>query len=155
MLLYYTTFFQKNQQQLLYGTIIQIITVTFVYIFYCKNRYFKVQLSYQINQNTNPKHLDNSIDFTLSGKSAIMIVTYINCINQKGGDNMEVMEDMNNAEIMKNAMDEFEMIQRYMVLAKKEKATETYAELKNRYLLLKALLNSLGVNLIEIDKIKE
>ena len=84
-----------------------------------------------------------------------MIVTYINCINQKGGDNMEVMEDMNNAEIMKNAMDGFEMIQRYMVLAKKEKATETYAELKNRYLLLKALLNSLGVNLIEIDKIKE
>ena len=107
------------------------------------------------SNNTNPKHLDNSIDFTLSGKSAIMIVTYINYINQKGGDNMEVMEDMNNAEIMKNAMDEFEMIQRYMVLAKKEKATETYAELKNRYLLLKALLNSLGVNLIEIDKIKE
>ncbi len=108
------------------------------------------------NQTTpKQKHLGNSIDFTLSGKSAIMIVTYINCINQKGGDNMEVMEDMNNAEIMKNAMDEFEMIQRYMVLAKKEKATETYAELKNRYLLLKALLNSLGVNLIEIDKIKE
>ena len=68
---------------------------------------------------------------------------------------MEVMEEMNSAEIIKNAMDEFEMIQRYMFLAKKENATETYAELKNRYLLLKALLNSLGVNLTDIDKIKE
>ena len=68
---------------------------------------------------------------------------------------MEVIEEMNNAEIMKNSMEEFEMIQRYMVLAKKEKATETYAELKNRYLLLKALLSSLGVNLTDIDKIKE
>ncbi len=68
---------------------------------------------------------------------------------------MEVMEEMNNAEIIKNAMDEFEMIQRYMVLAKKENATETYAELKSRYLLLKALLSSLGVNLTDIDKIKE
>ena len=65
------------------------------------------------------------------------------------------MEEMNNAEIMKNTMEEFEMIQRYMVLAKKENATETYAELKARYLLLKALLNSLGVNLADIDKIKE
>ena len=62
---------------------------------------------------------------------------------------------MNNAEIMKNTMEEFEMIQRYMMLAKKENATETYAELKARYLLLKALLNSLGVNLTDIDKIKE
>lgn len=65
------------------------------------------------------------------------------------------MEEMNNAEIMKNTMEEFEMIQRYMMLAKKENATETYAELKARYLLLKALLNSLGVKLTDIDKIKE
>ena len=62
---------------------------------------------------------------------------------------------MNNAEIIKNAMDEFKDIQRYMALAKKENATETYAELKDRYLLLKALLNNLGVNLTDIGKIKE
>ncbi len=68
---------------------------------------------------------------------------------------MEVMEESNNAEIIKNAMDEFEMIQRYMMLAKKENAIETYSELKNRYFLLKALLNSLSVNLTDIDKIKE
>lgn len=62
---------------------------------------------------------------------------------------------MNNAEIIKNGMDEFKKIQRYMFLAKKENATETYAELKDEYLLLKALLTSLGVNLTDIDKIKE
>ena len=66
-----------------------------------------------------------------------------------------MVEEMNNAEIMKNAMDEFKDIQEYMELAKEENAKKTYAKLKEQYLLLKALLNSLGVNLIEIDKIKE
>lgn len=68
---------------------------------------------------------------------------------------MEVMEELNNAEIMKNAMDEFKDIQEYMTLAKEEKAIKTYSKLKEQYLLLKALLNSLGVNLTDIDKIKE
>lgn len=68
---------------------------------------------------------------------------------------MEVMEEMNNAEIMKNAMDSFNDIQEYMELAKEENATKTYTKLKEQYLLLKALLNSLGVNLTEIDRIKE
>lgn len=62
---------------------------------------------------------------------------------------------MNGAEIMKNAMDEFKDIQEYMALAKEENATRTYAKLKEQYQVLKALLNSLGVNLTEIDKIKE
>ncbi len=68
---------------------------------------------------------------------------------------MEVNTEMNSAEIMKNALDEFKEIQEYMALAKKENAIETYAKLKDKYLLLKALLNSLGVNLTDIDKIKE
>ena len=68
---------------------------------------------------------------------------------------MEVLEEMNNAEIMKNAMDEFKDIQEYMLLARKENATETYAKIKEQYLVLKALLNSLGVNLTDIDRIKE
>lgn len=67
---------------------------------------------------------------------------------------MEVLE-MSKEEIMKNAMDEFKKIQKYMLLAKKENAVETYAELKDEYLVLKALLNSLSVNLTDIDKIKE
>ncbi len=67
---------------------------------------------------------------------------------------MEVLE-MSKEEIMKNAMDEFMGIQEYMLLARKENASETYAKLKDRYLALKVLLNSLGVNITDIDKIKE
>ena len=62
---------------------------------------------------------------------------------------------MNNGEIIKNALEDFATVQRRMFLAKKENATETYADLREDYILLKALLNSLGVNLTEIDKIKE
>ncbi|HBI62148.1 MAG TPA: hypothetical protein DDY31_13215 [Lachnospiraceae bacterium] len=62
---------------------------------------------------------------------------------------------MNGAEIMKNAMDEFKDIQEYMLIAKEENATRTYAKLKKKYLYLKALLTSLGVNLTDIDEIKE
>lgn len=42
-----------------------------------------------------------------------------------------------------------------MLLARKENATETYADLKEEYITLKALLNVAGVNLSELDKIKE
>ena len=66
-----------------------------------------------------------------------------------------VIEEMNNAEIMKNAMDDFKDIQEYMLLTKEKNAAKTYAKLKEQYLILKALLNSLGVNLTEIDRIKE
>lgn len=57
--------------------------------------------------------------------------------------------------IIKTAMDGFKKIQEYMILAKKENAAETYAELKHEYLNLKVLLNSAGVTLTDIDKIKE
>ena len=60
-----------------------------------------------------------------------------------------------NAEIAKDTIEQFKKIQRYMTVAKKENATETYAELKSEYLSLKALLNVIGVNLIDIDIIKE
>ena len=62
---------------------------------------------------------------------------------------------MNNAEIIKNAMDDFKKIQTYMLIAKEENATKTYNTLKDEYLSLKALLTVLGVNLTDIDKIKE
>ena len=61
----------------------------------------------------------------------------------------------NNAEIAKTTIDDFREIQEYMVLAKKENATETYSKLKKKYISLKALLNVLGVNLTDIDEIKE
>lgn len=65
------------------------------------------------------------------------------------------MEEMNNAEIIKNAMDDFKKVQNYMLIAREENATKTYYVLKDEYLSLKALLNVLGVNLTDIDKIKE
>ena len=41
------------------------------------------------------------------------------------------------------------------MLAKKENASETFAELKEEYLSLKAILTVAGVNLADIDKFKE
>lgn len=58
-------------------------------------------------------------------------------------------------EVTKAALDDFKKIQEYMLLAKKENATETYAKLKDDYLTIKALLSVSGVNLADIDKIKE
>lgn len=58
-------------------------------------------------------------------------------------------------EITKAAIDDFKKIQEYMILAKKEHATETYAKLKDEYLSLKAILTVAGVNLTDIDKMKE
>ena len=61
----------------------------------------------------------------------------------------------NGLEIMKAAIDDFKKIQDYMILAKEENAERTYAKLKDEYLSLKAMLTIAGVNLTDIDKIKE
>lgn len=58
-------------------------------------------------------------------------------------------------EATKAALDDFKKIQDYMLSAKKENASETYAKLKDEYLTLKALLNVSGVNLTGLDKINE
>lgn len=68
---------------------------------------------------------------------------------------MEVIQEMNNGEIIQRGIEEFREIQDYMLLARKENAAETYARLKDKYISLKALLNSLGVNMTDIDRIKE
>ena len=60
-----------------------------------------------------------------------------------------------NLEITQKAMEDFIKIQRHMLIARKENATETYAKLKKEYQTLKALLNVSGVNLTDIDEIKE
>lgn len=78
------------------------------------------------------------------------IVNDITNSSRKVGDRMP-----NSAEIAKNAIDDFKKIQKYMVIAREENAQRTYAELKDEYLSLKAILNVLGVNLTDIDKIKE
>lgn len=61
----------------------------------------------------------------------------------------------NGLEIIKNAIDDFKEIQEYMFLAKEENAEKTYAKLKKKYLSLKSILNVAGVNLTDIDEIKE
>lgn len=58
-------------------------------------------------------------------------------------------------EVTKQAIDDFARVQRHMLIAKEEGATKTYASLKDDYLSLKAILNVSGVNLTDIDKIKE
>ena len=62
---------------------------------------------------------------------------------------------MTEKEMMQKNVEEFSRLQSYMLLARKENATETYAKLKKKYISLKALLNSLGVNMTDIDEIKE
>ena len=61
----------------------------------------------------------------------------------------------NDAEIIKATVDEFQKIQAHMKNAKEENATKTYEGLKKDYKSLKAILNSLGINLAEIDEMKE
>lgn len=58
-------------------------------------------------------------------------------------------------EVTKQALDDFKKIQKYMILAREENAEKTYAELKEEYLTVKALLQVSGVNITELDKIKE
>ncbi len=69
---------------------------------------------------------------------------------QEAGDQMP-----NDAEIIKDTVNEFQKIQAHMKNAREENATKTYNGLKKDYKSLKAILASLGVNLTDIDEIKE
>ena len=57
--------------------------------------------------------------------------------------------------VTKQALDDFAKVQRHMLIAKEENAVKTYESLKKEYLTHKALLQVSGVNLSEIDEIKE
>lgn len=58
------------------------------------------------------------------------------------------------ADIIKDYVAELSRLQKWM-LAVKEKDPDTYNSLHDRYIELKVTLSSLGVNLTELDKIKE
>ena len=60
---------------------------------------------------------------------------------------------MTEGEMLKLSEEEFSRIQRYMMLA--EKNSEVYKAMKERYIDLKVILTASGVNLTEIDRIKE
>lgn len=61
----------------------------------------------------------------------------------------------NTIEVTKDVVEQFQKIQRHMEHAKEENAEKTYEGLKQDYLSLKAILQAAGVNLTEIDRIKE
>lgn len=81
-----------------------------------------------------------------------MIVANNSCINRKGGENMEVLE-MTEKEMMQKNVEEFARLQNYMIVADKE--SESYKRMKDRYIELKVILTASGINLTELDKIKE
>ncbi len=58
------------------------------------------------------------------------------------------------ADIIKDCISEFSRLQDWM-LPIKEVAPDTYRSMYKRYLELKVTLSSLGVNLTELDMIKE
>lgn len=60
-----------------------------------------------------------------------------------------------NGEIIRDVVDQFQKVQAHMKNAKEEGAAKTYEGLKKDYKSLKAVLTSLGVNLTDIDEIKE
>lgn len=55
--------------------------------------------------------------------------------------------------MMQKNVEEFSRLQSYMLLADKD--SETYKAMKVRYAELKVILTASGVNLTEIDRIKE
>ena len=67
----------------------------------------------------------------------------------------EVVYMPSNGEIIKDVVEQFQKVQSHMKNARKENAAETYEGLKKDYLSLKVVLTSLGVNLTDIDQIKE
>lgn len=58
------------------------------------------------------------------------------------------------ADIIKDSVNEFSRLQNWMKLVK-DSRPEAYKSMHDRYIGLKVTLSSLGVNLAEIDKIKE
>lgn len=56
-------------------------------------------------------------------------------------------------EMMQRNVEEFERLQDYMISC--EKDTEVYRKMKRRYVALKVILTAFGINLTELDIIKE
>lgn len=60
---------------------------------------------------------------------------------------------MTEKELLQKNIEEFERLQDYM--ASCEKDSEVYIKMKRRYIALKVILTASGINLTEIDYIKE
>lgn len=60
---------------------------------------------------------------------------------------------MTEKEMLKISIEEFDRVQDYMISC--EKDSEVYRKLKRRYTALKVILTASGINLTELDIIKE
>ncbi len=63
------------------------------------------------------------------------------------------MEELNNQETIKICVEEFSRLQEWMQLAQRD--TAVYNSMKIRYRDLKVILAALGVNVTELDVIKD
>lgn len=63
------------------------------------------------------------------------------------------MEEMTEKELMQKNIEEFSRLQSYMLLSAKD--SDAYHLMKERYVELKVILTASGVNLTELDRIKE
>ena len=61
---------------------------------------------------------------------------------------------MTEKEMIQKNIEEFSRLQKYMLLTE-DKKSAAYMEMKDRYVELKIILTSFGINLTELDKIKE
>lgn len=59
------------------------------------------------------------------------------------------------SDIVKDAVVEFSRLQNWMLSAKANNDIDTYNMMFDRYIELKVILSTAGVNLAELDKIKE
>lgn len=60
---------------------------------------------------------------------------------------------MTEKEMLQKNIEEFSRLQSYMLLA--EKDSDVYKAMRERYIDLKVILTASGINLTEIDRIKE
>lgn len=59
------------------------------------------------------------------------------------------------SDIVRDSVVDFSRLQDWMLSAKKNNDLETYELMRKRYIELKVILTTAGVNLTELDKIKE
>ena len=64
-----------------------------------------------------------------------------------------MVDEMSKEELIKISVEEFSRLQKWMLSAK-DKESETYNLMYERYIELKVILSNLSVNLAELDKIK-
>ncbi len=60
---------------------------------------------------------------------------------------------MSEKELLQKNVEEFSRLQRYMQLSDKD--SEAYREMHERYVELKVILTASGINLTELDRIKD